>query len=69
MTLPCAWQGVVHVLFADTPSTEDEVKDVLVELLAGALSYALPSGGKPGATPFELACGAGTCCGCVTSCA
>ena len=61
MTLPCAWQGVVHVLFPDAPSTVDEVKDALVKLLAGALDYALPREGNPGATraPFEPARGAG----------
>ena len=59
MPLPCAWQGVVHVLFPDTPETEDKATEALVMMLADALGYALPAGGAPGATPFGLACGAG----------
>ena len=50
-----SWQGVVHVLFPDAPGTEEEVKEALVKLLAGALNYALPPVGSPGASPFEPA--------------
>ena len=43
----------MHVLFKHIPEARHEVRGVLVELLAGALNYALPPGGKPGATTLN----------------